>query len=173
MKTTKRIFAFTMAVMICVSYCMTHINASGTESYEFLGNCTSAEFIDGFDSYAKVHCSIPGWNEEVYTDFYAQTYAINVTHSTEPSYYVRASVEVSLYYDDEHLYVSRSVTEKYSHNANSRIADAYLDGNTLIDMDHGIEYFTSRHDIEFCTDENGVLVPFEQYGPTIYITTSY
>lgn len=41
MKTTKRIFAFTMAVMICVSYCMMHISAAGIEFYEYYGNNAS------------------------------------------------------------------------------------------------------------------------------------
>ena len=58
MKTTKRIFAFTMAVMICVSYCMMHISATGREFYEYYGN-NLHYFPGGNGSYAYVYCDIP------------------------------------------------------------------------------------------------------------------
>ena len=46
-------------------------------------------------------------------------------------------------------------------------------GNDMIDMDHGIEYFSTDHWIDICINDGGELVPIDNYGQSIGVTTSY
>ena len=172
MKTTKRIFAFTMAVMICVSYCMMHISAAGREFYEYYGN-NLHYFPGGNGSYAYVHCDIPGWNEETYTDFIAKTYAVGFDYGDDNVYYCRAQVWVSLFYDDEWLTIRGSDYAVCDANVDNDTATATVRGNDLIDMDHGIGFVDTEHEVDICIKVGEDYVRVEQIGPTINIGSSY
>lgn len=173
MKTTRRIIAFMMAVMICVSFCMAHIAATPHESYEWFGEPIEKYFIDGQLSRMKVFCTNYGWNEEVETDFYAYTIADNIYYGDDRQYYAQASVNIGLYYDSEHHWINDYVTDECDATAWGLTAEAYIDGNDLIDMDHGIEHFSTNHRIDICINDGGEFVPIDNYGPSIGVTTSY
>lgn len=173
MKMTRRILAFTMAVIICVSFCMTHIAATPHESYEWMGDPIEKHFIEGQPSRMKVYCTNYGWNEEVDTDFYAFTIADSVYYANDRQYYAQASVSVGLYYDDEQYWINDYVTEECDATVRGLTAEANIAGNDLIDMDHGIEHFSTNHRIDICINDGGVMVPIDNYGPSIGVTTSY
>lgn len=129
--------------------------------------------IEGEDSYAYVYCTNYGWNEETYTDFIAETYAINVYYGIDRQYYARANVSVGLYYDDEQLWVNDSDTDSCDATVEGLTAEARVYGNDMIDMDHGIEDFSTDHWIDICIMGADGLISIDNYGQSIGVTTSY
>ena len=173
MKITKHLSAFLMAVLICISFCMTHIAAVQRVSVEYTRDWEYVYFITDCPSMAWAGYTNPGWNEETYTDFEAGTLAQDIVYGTDRNYYVCAYVRVGLYYDDENHTIADSTTSVCRATALGFSTEAVIDGNNLIDMDHGIEIFSTDHEIEICINEGGTLVYIDNYGPTIGITTSY
>lgn len=172
MKITKRIFAFTMAVIICVSFCMTHVAAARREFYEYTGN--NMHIIDdATGSVAYVSCDIPGWNEETYTDFVAGTTIYSIDYGDDRNYYAEAYVEVSLYYEMDSAHAEDTKYAYCSANSAGNYANAEVDGNDLIDMDHGIEYVDTVHTYFICINSDGEYERIEQVGLTISVGTSY
>lgn len=172
MKITKRIFAFTMAVIICVSFCMTHVVAARREFYEYTGD-DRYEFSGGNGSFAYVFCDNPGWNEETYTNFVAGTTIYSIDYGDDRNYYAEAYVEVSLYYEMDSAHAEDTKYAYSSANSAGNYANAEVEGNDLIDMDHGIEYVDTVHTYFICINSDGEYERIEQVGPTINIGSSY
>ena len=172
MKTTKRITAFFMAIIICASFCMTQVAALQNDFYGFMGNSEEVYFFgenNANDSRAYVSCTEWGWDEVGTCNFEAITKALNIYLNTTSVYYIRAYVGVSVFNEPDY-YAS---DEDIDYTNSEYYAEARVDYTNLTDMDNGIEYFTSHHEINGMTWVNGVLTIVEDIGPTIYIGTSY
>ena len=162
----KRITSFVLSVLILASFFMTHVIA--TPSYrEFDDPDHVVPFFDGDpedDSYAQVFCTIYGWNEEVYTDFKAKTYAYNIfyQYGMEMVYVVRARVYLELYYPDEGWSYD---IEKMIHIPSTQPGgdSAIIYGNNLIDPEHGIGDFLTEHQINICQKNVGQFWEDEEY----------
>ena len=162
----KRITALTLAMLVLTSFYMTHVMA--TPSYrEFDDPDHVVVFFDGDpenDSFARVFCTDYGWNEEVYTDFEAETYAYNIhyDYGMEMVYVVRARVYVELYYQDEGLTYDE---EDMIHIPSTYPGgdSAIIFGNNLIDPEHGIGDFLTEHQMEICQKNVGQFWEDEEY----------
>lgn len=157
-----------MAVIICISFCLSYATAadSGWQDFE---NGRYYYFVDNNNSCAYVYCTNFGWNEETYTDFAAYTQANDVYLGSASNLYIQAYVYVVLGYSDEILTISKEAHEEYPGNTWGISVTACVDGNDLIDMDHGIEFFTSEHAVYICDYVNGEYIPEYQHGSSIYI----
>lgn len=162
----KRITALTLAMLVLISFYMTH--ATATPSYrEFDDPDHVVDFFDGDaenDSFARVFCTDYGWNEEVYTDFEAETYAYNILYhyGVEMVYVVRARVYLELYYQDEGWSFD---TENVIHIPSTYpVGDsAIIYGNDLIDPEHGIGDFITEHQMNVCQQNVGQFWEDEEY----------
>lgn len=171
MKITKRIFAFTMAVIICVSFCMTHITAIN-DFYEYQGGSELIYFFDeddANDSYAYMSCTEWGWDEVNTCDFEAATSAYNVYLNAPSNYYIRAFVSVGVFSEPDY-YASDEDIDLTNSDA---YAYAYVGHENLVEMDFGIEYFTTHHEMNGVRFVDGEYEIFTDIGPTILIGTSY
>lgn len=174
----KRMCSLILAMNILVSFFLTQVIA--TPSYrEFDSPDHVVNFFDGDpvdDSYARVFCTDYGWNEEVYTDFEATTYAYNIHYhyGVEMVYVMRANVYVELYYPDEGHSIDM-VAEAIIPSRQEFGGAAVIDGNSLIDSEHGIGDFVTEHWIEICQinfgqfGDEGLYVAVADHGSTISI----
>lgn len=173
MKLIKKLTAFTLAAIVCVSFCVMSFPVSAIHTL-FNGPTTDVNFFDletGNLSYGRVH--ITYWAiPENYTDLEVETYAKNIHFGTEnPFILMRASASVALIFDD---YYTRSGESYDECDAWDYGISTYVYGIDLIDEDHYIIGFTSHHSMYTVdiTDGRGELSVVEQYGPDIYISTS-
>ena len=175
MNKIKRITALTLAMFVFASFCITRIMATPQSVfYEYVGPIDTYYFFDlstGNYSYARTGGNVFGWNEEVYTDFEAETYAQNVFF--EGWYYLIAEVSVGVYYDDEGFSVNHSDREILSHSVSG--VNAFIYGMDIIDSEHGIEYFSADHELLVGVFQDGEadIVVVDRLAPTIIIGTSY
>ncbi|MBQ8259326.1 MAG: hypothetical protein IJY97_07150 [Clostridia bacterium] len=168
----KKFTAAALALVVFASFLMTHVAAEPNQFYEYMADEELHYFFENStnDSYARVYGTVFGWNEETYTDFVSQTYAQNVYLGTNSSNFIMAEVSVGVYYDDEGFSKNRHDTIV----ATTQIGVmAEIDGMDIIDMDHGIEHFSSNHELWICTRANDEYETIVNMGPMITIGTSY
>lgn len=170
----KRITALTLAILILTSFCFSRVSAQNI-FYEWVGPVDTYYFDPpGDGSFARVSGTVLGWNEDTYTDFLATTRVYRDIESDYDMYndcLVKARTQVGVYYEGEGLsfsFVSEDVAEP-----GDFYAEAIVDGMDIIDMDHGIEVFSSNHEIFIGYYERGVFVIVDQIGDMITIGTSY
>ena len=160
-----------MAVIICVSFCMTHITAIN-DFYEYHGGSELIYFFDeddANDSYAYVSCTEWGWDEVNTCDFEAATSAYNIFYYAPSDYCVRAFVSVGVFSEPDY-YAS---DEDFEYSYSSAYAYAHVGHENLVEMDFGIEYFTTYHEINMCRWNGSEWVIEGDIGPRIMIGTSY
>ena len=170
----KRITALTLAMLIFTSFGLSQVSAQNI-FYEWAGPVDTYYFDPPDDgSFARVSGTVLGWNEDTYTDFLATTRVYRDIESDYDMYddcRVKARTQVGVYYEGEGL--SFSVYSEYVAQPGDLYAEAVVDGMDLIDMDHGIDIFSSNHEIFIGYYNGGVYVIIDQIGDMITIGTSY
>ena len=172
----KRITALTLAMLIFTSVCFSRVSAQNI-FYEWVGPVDTYYFDPpGDGSFARVSGTVMGWNEETYTDFLATTRVYREIESDYDMYddcRVMARTHVGVYYDDEGISSHEESVDVAE--PGDFYAEAIVDGMDIIDMDHGIEVFSSNHEIFIAVYDAQLrkYVIVEQIGDMITIGTSY
>lgn len=134
-------------------------------------------FDDGSsNSYGRAHMTVAG-DDEGYTDLWADTFAENIYHLTyNPSdynqLYIAAEVTLAVTYED----YSGSYYSDFNacdDNWTQGGVGAIVECTSPTPECYSIITFTSGHYMYIVVYEDGVPVPIEQYGPSLYIGISY
>ena len=176
MKGFKRIFTFILALIVSVSFMM-HSFVVSADWRDFSSPGTEFMFFDddSNSSFGLAYMTVAG-DDEGYTDLYAETFAQNIY------------LDVYDYNDYDQLYIAAEVTLSvtYQEYSGSHYSDfnacndnwtcggvwARVDCTSPTPECYSIISFTSGHHIYIVEYVDGVPVPIEQYGPSLYIGTS-
>lgn len=177
MKKIKRTFTFILALIVSVSFMM-HSFVVSAEWRDFSSPGTEFMFFDDNSnrSYGWAFMTVAG-DDEGYTNLKAETFAENIyldayDYNDYNQHYIAAEVTLSVTYED---FSGSRYSDFNACDDNWTCGGVYAEVECTSPTPecYSIITFTSGHYMYIVVYEDGVPVPIEQYGPSLYIGISY